>query len=241
MFPFVEENKMLRFDIFQLAEEQTAIVVAQVHAPTLAVTPHVAVGTGSCLFPRTVAEQLETVLPDIPEIVAVDISLMVVGTDAAASRDASVVEHGAYGDTGLAEEGTVAHVELMTAEESLAAVFGFYAGFATCLINEIHQLVEVFVSELQFGILCRASDRKDGDEPPLAHTLGDEKFLQLGNLVEVVLGDAGDDVEDDALLGHEGIDGLGGSSEALRVAAHPVMVLLQSIETHGHTVQTTVV
>ncbi len=241
MFPFVEENKMLRFDVFQVAEEESAIVVAQVHAATLAVAPHVAVGTGSGLFPRTVAEQLETVLPDIPEIVAVDIALMVVGTDAAASRDASVVEHGAYGDTGLAEEGTVAHVELMMTEESLAAVFGFYAGFAPGLLDEIHQLVEVFVSELQFGILCRASDRKDGDEPPLAHTLGDEKFLQLGNLVEIVLGDAGDDVEDDAFLGHEGIDGLGGSSEALRVAAHPVVVLLQSVEAHGHTVQTTVV
>ena len=65
-----------------MAEQEVTIVVAKVHAVALAVAEEVAVGTGASAHPLAVAIGLEAVLPHIHEVVAIDIALMVIATDA---------------------------------------------------------------------------------------------------------------------------------------------------------------
>ena len=55
-----------------------------------AVAPHLAVRALTGFHPFAVAIKLKTVLPDIPEAVFIDVSLMIVGADAEAARDGAV-------------------------------------------------------------------------------------------------------------------------------------------------------
>ena len=64
---------------------QLPIVGSQVHAVTLAIAPSLTVSTAAGVHPLPLAVGLKTVLPDVPETVAVDIPLMVVAAYAQAT------------------------------------------------------------------------------------------------------------------------------------------------------------
>ena len=64
-----------------MAEQQFAILVSQVESVAFAITEHLAVATFVFLHPTAVAEHLVAVGPHIPEIICVDVALMVVGSD----------------------------------------------------------------------------------------------------------------------------------------------------------------
>ena len=63
-----------------MAEKKVFVIVVEVHAVTLAVLPHLAVGALALLRPGAVAELLEAVLPHIPKVVLIYITLREVGT-----------------------------------------------------------------------------------------------------------------------------------------------------------------
>ena len=73
-----------------MAEQQPTFVVAQVQAVSFAVTPVATVFAVACLHPVVVAMRLEAMLPDIHEVVLVDVALLVVRTDAGAGTDAAI-------------------------------------------------------------------------------------------------------------------------------------------------------
>lgn len=98
-----------------MAEQQFAVAVAQVHAIALTVAEVLAVGTLAATHPFTVAVGGIAVLPDIHEVVLVDVALMVVGTDAGTGGNGAVGHHGTNGDTGLTGEQPVAHLTLVIA------------------------------------------------------------------------------------------------------------------------------
>ena len=58
-----------------------------------AVAPHLAVCALTGFHPFAVAIFFKSVLPDIPETVFIDVSLMIVGADAEAARDGAVGEY----------------------------------------------------------------------------------------------------------------------------------------------------
>ena len=68
-----------------LADLQFSVAVAEMEAVAEAVAPHLAFGTLAGFHPFAVAVKLESVLPDVPEAVLIDISLMVVGSYAEAA------------------------------------------------------------------------------------------------------------------------------------------------------------
>ena len=68
-----------------VAHHQVSFFITQVHSPTLAIAEHLAGGTITFLHPIAVAVILETILPHIPEVVFVNISLIVFATNAGAS------------------------------------------------------------------------------------------------------------------------------------------------------------
>ena len=71
---------------FVVAEDQVALVVAKVHAIPLAVSEPLAFATLVLFHPRAVSVRFESVLPYINKVILIDISLVIVCSDASASR-----------------------------------------------------------------------------------------------------------------------------------------------------------
>ena len=65
------------FDLKVIAGQYLALTVTQVHGTALAVSPYLAVAALVFLHPLAVAVEFETVLPQIPEIICMDIALIV--------------------------------------------------------------------------------------------------------------------------------------------------------------------
>ena len=76
-----------------MAHHHVAIVIAQMEAITLTIAEHVALGTLALPHPLAVPIQFETVVPHIPEAVAIDVSLVIVAAYAQASRNRPIASH----------------------------------------------------------------------------------------------------------------------------------------------------
>ena len=70
-----------------MTKQQASVAVVQVHAPAQAVAEHRAVGAVVPAGPFPLAERDEAVLPHLPEVVAVDVALIIIRTDRGAARD----------------------------------------------------------------------------------------------------------------------------------------------------------
>ena len=73
-----------------MAENQLAVFVAQVHAVAAAVAEPFAVGAFILAHPLTVTIRTKLIFPDIHEIILVDISLMIIRSDARACGNRTV-------------------------------------------------------------------------------------------------------------------------------------------------------
>ena len=106
----------------QMAEEEVTVAVMQVHDDTLAIAEKGTVGTHTFYHQATIAEGLEAVLPHVLEGVAVEVALVVVGTDAGAGGYRAVRQNGGDTDAGVAGVEAIAHLALVATEEALATV-----------------------------------------------------------------------------------------------------------------------
>ena len=93
--------------------------VAKVHGAALAVAPGFAVAALVCLHPAAVAVGLEAVLPDIPEIILVDVALVVVAAYAQAAGYGAVAKDGCYAYARYAVEQMVTYQALVAAHKAL--------------------------------------------------------------------------------------------------------------------------
>ena len=105
-----------------VTHQEILIIVVEVHAITFAVLPHFAIGTLALLGPATVAELLEAILPHIPEVILVDITLGEVGSYAGATRDIAIDTNGGDTHARMALKGVGAHTHLVAREKALAAI-----------------------------------------------------------------------------------------------------------------------
>ena len=128
-----------------MAEEKFAVGVAEVHAVAFAVFPDFTGGALVFMHPGAVPEGLEACVPDFHEVILVDVSLMIIGSDTGAGGDAAVGKDGTNGDAGGADVEVAAHIALVIAQEPFAAVFGHNPALLTGGLDEIHQAFEFFV------------------------------------------------------------------------------------------------
>lgn len=77
-FIIIYVGRVVLLEHFVVAIHQLALVVAKVHAATLAELPNLAFGALVRLCPLAVAEFLKAVLPHIPKLILVDVALSVV-------------------------------------------------------------------------------------------------------------------------------------------------------------------
>ena len=112
---------------FQIAHQQIAFVVAQVHTATSAELPHLTLLALIGLGPLAVAEGLKSILPHIPETIAVDVALGIVASHACASRNVAIDTNRCHRNARIAHIEVVAHLRLVAAEKALAGVAEVYA------------------------------------------------------------------------------------------------------------------
>ena len=156
-----------------MAEEQSAVAVAQMHAVTLTITEIAALGALVFLHPFAVAIFLVTVLPHVHEVVLVDVPLIIVCTDAGTGGNGAVSHHGADADTCLTGEKPVAHLALIVAEKTLTAIVCTDATFLTYLFNIVKDTTELFVRKPHHRVKGCSTNREDGKESPALYALGD--------------------------------------------------------------------
>lgn len=92
------------------------------HTAATAELPYFALLALLCLRPLAVAKGLKSILPYIPEAIAVDIALCVVATHAGAARDVAINADRGYGNASIAHIEVVAHLSLVATQEALAGV-----------------------------------------------------------------------------------------------------------------------
>ena len=97
------------------------------------ITPHFAAFAFVNFHPLSVAVFFKFVLPNLPEAVVIDISLMVVAADAQAARYRAVGQHRRHVDACAARIIMVSHLAFVSSEEAVAAVVGTDLAFETGL------------------------------------------------------------------------------------------------------------
>jgi len=79
-----------------MAYQQFSFIISQMHTVALTIAEVFAPGTFVLFHPRTVTVRLESRLPYFPEVVLIDVALVIVGADTATSTDGTVNQDGTY-------------------------------------------------------------------------------------------------------------------------------------------------
>lgn len=186
-----------------MAEDETALAIAQVHAVAPAEPPIATVLAVVLAHPVALAIGQITVLPYVHEVVVIDIALMIVGTDAGTGGDGAVGHHGAYRHTCLTVEKHIANLTFVTTQETLAAIRGIDAALLTCLTDEVEHPPILFVADFHHGVAGSTAYGEDGIDAPIADALADEIVAHERQLLVIALVDTGDDIGIDLRILHE--------------------------------------
>ena len=217
-----------------MTKHQTTIFSAQVHTIAFAEVEHFAVFARLCLsHPIAVAVLLKAILPHIPELIMVDIPLVVLTSDTGASRDTAIDENRGDGYACGTLVEMVAHLAFVVAKKALARV----TDMTTCLSlghDEIHQLVELVVVEYEFGMLRCAPHGIDTKDTPIACAQAPNQVAYLGQMIDIALVSASNDIPCQVFFRRRKADSAACALESERVLPKPNMVIFQSVEADCH-------
>lgn len=104
----------------EMAMHNVAVGITQVQPITFAVSPEGAVGTYAASHPLPVAVDTVAVLPYVPQVILVDISLCVVCPYARTRPDTPVKQHRRDTDSSLTFKEIVSHLTFIASHESFA-------------------------------------------------------------------------------------------------------------------------
>ena len=109
----------------------------QVHAIAFAVAEHLAVGAYSLFGPTAVAIGFEAIVPDIHEVILINVSLMEVRADTGTTGNGTVYQHRSYTDAGVTFIESIAYLAFIIPQETFTAVTGSYHTFLATLTDEV--------------------------------------------------------------------------------------------------------
>lgn len=209
-------------------------LIAEMEAPALTVAPIFA--TGAVAFPRpsAIPHDLEAVFPDIEEIVLVNVSLDVISAERRTGGNGAVRKNGADVYTRAAEKRIAAGHLLIRAEKTFAAIVGVDSALLTGLPDEIENLLELGVVQFENGISLRPPFRKNGGDAPVPEPETNEELTDLGKLGQVLLVDAGNDIEGKARNMRSPLNSLGCSFKRMRMPPKMIMGKPEPIQADRH-------
>ena len=214
-----------------MAVHQPSIVVAQMHSPTLAVAPHLAVGTLVMARPLPMAELFEAVLPNIPKAIPIDIALMEVGPDRRTARNGAIHPDRGDRNAGSTLIEMVAHLSFVTSQKSFAGVADLDTSLLARAADELQHLAELAVGQGQRLILLGTASRENREDAPMADTLGDQKLLELFEAIDHRRGDTGNHVIGQSRRTDNHTEGIKCLFETAGVAADIVVRILEAVKT----------
>ena len=147
------------------------------HSTTETLLEVFAGGADSATHPGAVAHELEAVVPNIQQVVLIDIALSEGAVDVRTGGYVAVEQHRADVDARTAEEVAVAHLFLVLASICLAAEFQVDAALFACGGDELQHLLHLCTAEHQLVVACRPSDGRDGEQPPVPDSVGNEQLF----------------------------------------------------------------
>ena len=131
-----------------MTEIQFSFLVAQVHPITLAITEILAIGTFTRSHPFPVPIRMELVFPHLHEIVLVNVSLMIVATNAGALRDGTVYQNRPHRNACLTSKETVANLSFVVTQEAFASIVQTDASLLSGGTDKLHHPTEIVVGQL---------------------------------------------------------------------------------------------
>ena len=142
------------------------VLPMQMHRAAEAVLIHLAISALTRFHPLAVTEGLETVFPNVKEIVLIDITLHEAAIDVGTSGNGAINQDGADGDASATKIEPVADLTLVRTDVGLTTEFRVNFSFLSGRDNEVHQLAQVHAIELQIRVIGGATDRLDAEKPP---------------------------------------------------------------------------
>ena len=107
-----------------------------------------------------------TVLPNLHEIIFVDIPLIIVGSDAGTGSDGAICHHGTYRHTCLTREKAAAHLTLVIAEKSLTTIIRTDETFFSRSFDKIKDPTKLLIRQSHIRIKGSTTHRENGEKSP---------------------------------------------------------------------------
>ena len=127
-------------------------------------------GAHSAAHPSAVSHNLETVVPDIKQVVFMDIALSEGAVDVRTGGDVAVEQYRADIDAGTTEEIAVAYLFFVFAGIGFTAEFQIDTAFFARGGDKLQHLFYLRAAEHQLAVARCSSDRCDGEQPPAMKT-----------------------------------------------------------------------
>lgn len=216
-----------------MANEQPALVVVEMHAVAFAIAPKGAIGTLAPARPRAVAKRLEAVVPHLHEIIGIDITLVKIGSDTGTGRDGAVGQHRRHINSGMTGIKMVAHFVFVIPQKTFATIAEADAFLVAGGTDKIEHAGELFVGELQFGMLGGTAYREDGKNTPVLYAGFDKEIAQCFEVADIAFIDTGYDVPGNTRFAGQHADGVQGLGIAPGIVPQPVVRFTESVEADG--------
>ena len=136
------------------------------HPVALAITEHLTICAFPFFSPLAVTIRFKLIIPDIDEIVFIDVPLVEVGPDTGTTGDSAIRKDRGCIDTGVALENRVSHLSLIIPEEALTAVANVYFTLFPAEADEVHDPCKLLVRQLQIGLSRGTSNWEDRKDTP---------------------------------------------------------------------------
>ena len=232
---FFVRATLWRGEGFGVVALEEVAVVPVVHVAATAVFPLAAGGAGAGAGPSAVTEFPKTVFPNVPEAVVVNVPLgegvpVYVGT----CTDAAVYQDRCDIHAGVTEVWDVPDLFFVSAQIPFATEGHFHgSAFHTLGLDEFHERDEFPARKVHVRVGRRPADGDNGEQAPLlnAHILQDA--VHAGKGCQVPLVHAGDYIGTEAGIFGKQADGPEGAAITPHPSAHPVVRILQPVETDG--------
>lgn len=139
---------------FYMAVHQfAALFITEMKAGTFTITPVLALLAIASTSPAAVTHDLVTVLPYVPKVILVDVTLNVVTAKAGAGGNIAIGKHRTDVYAGTAEEGIIAGFLFVAAQEPFATIVDIDSALHLGFADKVKDLLELVIRQLEDGIV----------------------------------------------------------------------------------------
>lgn len=131
-----------------MAEQQFPVSITQMHTATLAISEKLAVPALPFTHPFTITIRLIPGVPNLHEIILIDISLMIIRANAGTGRNSPVHQYRTHRHPSLTGKEIITHLSLIVTQKALATIIQPDTSFLARTFYKVHHPTEILVGKL---------------------------------------------------------------------------------------------